>query len=111
MALLSINIESIFAIGSNATMVGKVDAGKLSIGQKILIHSPTANIEAIVKGIEIKRNIVSTCKEGDEIGLMFQNINFSAINDGITKDKETGTITVKSIVISQCAKMWWQFWL
>lgn len=107
---MEVQLESVFVVANNCVFAGKVLSGEISIGQRVEIHSTDNHIPAKVNGVELSHKVVAIAKSGDEVALMFSDVDFDQITDGIEKDSETGAITIKSLTIHSSSKKWWQFW-
>ena len=106
-----INVKEIFAISSaNVVLWGTIKEGSVSIGQQVAICSPSSQIKARVKGVEIEdRKIVATAKCGQNTALLFKDLVFGEIKDGVGRDN-SGVNVLKQLVIKGLPRPWWRLW-
>jgi translation elongation factor EF-Tu-like GTPase len=62
---------------------GKVVAGCVAIGTRVLIQSRNAELEATVEAIELDRQLVPTSVAGPDIGLLLTDFDRASVNDRI----------------------------
>ncbi len=62
---------------------GKVLAGCVATGARVLIRSRNAELEATVGAIELDRQLVPTSIAGPDIGLLLTDFNRESVNDRI----------------------------
>ena len=107
---LKIIVESVFSLGHTSVIAGTVESGQIYIGDKVQIKSPSSFVVSKVKGVEVDRKIIPSAKAGAVVSLMFGEIDFGQIEDGIVREEGTAGFGVSSLVIEHLPKRWWEFW-
>ena len=106
-----IQVKEIFAISSaNVVLWGTIQEGSVSTGQQVAICSPSSQIKARVIGVEIEdRKIVTTAKDGQNTALLFKDLAFGEIKDGVGRDN-SGDYVLKQLEIKGLPRPWWRLW-
>ena len=94
----------------NHVITGLVQSGEVAVCDTVRIHSPKSYIDAIVRGIEVERNIITKAKKGEDVAMMFNNLNIIEISDGYYIKKDDLSPGAISLSITESPKQWWQFW-
>ena len=73
-------VEDVFAIRNRGTVAtGRVENGSLRVGDTVQIDG---TLEARVDGIEVFRKSIDQANVGDNIGVLFKNVEKSQLNRG-----------------------------
>ena len=109
---LNIIVESMFCITPNTNVVlsGSVCSGKVSIGEMVRVHSPKSYVDAKVKGVEVDRKIVRLARQGNNVALLFSELDLDKLSDGLVIQENSTVPIVESIEIRVVPKLWWQIW-
>lgn len=71
-------VEDVFVIGGgrgcSAVVTGRIEAGRVSRGDRLTLESPCGTRALTVAGIESFRKMLETARAGDRVGLLFQNL-------------------------------------
>jgi elongation factor Tu len=73
-------VEDVFAIRNRGTVAtGRVESGALRVGDTIQIDG---TLEACVDGIEVFRKSIDQANVGDNIGVLFKDVEKRQLNRG-----------------------------
>ncbi len=73
-------VEDVFAIRNRGTVAtGRVESGALRLGDTVQIDG---TVEARVDGIEVFRKSIDQANVGDNIGVLFKDVQKSQLNRG-----------------------------
>ena len=73
-------VEDVFAIRNRGTVAtGRVESGALRVGDTVQIDG---TLDAQVDGIEVFRKSIDQANAGDNIGVLFKNVEKSQLNRG-----------------------------
>ena len=77
-------IEDVFAIRGRGTVItGRIEAGRVSVNDKIYLFKEDVVLETTVKGIELYRKLLDQAECGDNVGLLIGDIKKSQIKKGM----------------------------
>ncbi|GAB1263115.1 hypothetical protein [Aurantivibrio plasticivorans] len=107
---MNITVQYIFELKPSCILNGLVESGRVQVGDLVRISSPASHLEAKIKGVEVDRKVVSSAKAGNQVSLLFNNIDLSEISDGIKVEPNQTGIEVVSLNICESAKKWWHIW-
>ena len=69
----SLAIEDVFSISGRGTVVtGRVEQGKLNVGDKIEVVGIKDTIETTATGIEMFRKLLDYAEAGDNVGVLIK---------------------------------------
>ncbi len=106
-----VQFDGMFAIkGQGVVLSGSVEEGEIYIGQKVTLVSPHSNLDIRVKGLEFERKIVAKAIQDQRVAVMFDDSNFSEIEDGFKKVPDSFEYEVISLKAINCEKPWWKLW-
>jgi translation elongation factor EF-Tu-like GTPase len=78
--MFRMTVEDVFAIRNRGTVAtGRVESGALRVGDTVRIDS---TLEARVDGIEVFRKSIDQANVGDNIGVLFKDLEKSQLNRG-----------------------------
>jgi translation elongation factor EF-Tu-like GTPase len=78
--MFRMTVEDVFAIRNRGTVAtGRVESGALRVGDTVQIDG---TFEARVDGIEVFRKSIEQANVGDNIGVLFKNVEKSQLNRG-----------------------------
>jgi translation elongation factor EF-Tu-like GTPase len=78
--MFRMTVEDVFAIRNRGTVAtGRVESGALRAGDTVQIDG---TLEARVDGIEVFRKSIDQANVGDNIGVLFKNVEKSQLNRG-----------------------------
>lgn len=109
---LEMTVQSLFHLpGQGSVLAGTVTAGRIDVGQRILVASPARVLEARVLGIETlpHGSLVTTARSGQEIALSLAPLDLAVLADGGTHDDQ-GRPQAANLVVRAPPRPWWQFW-
>ena len=95
--------------GQGTVLTGILSGGDISIGKHLDIRSPQASARFTVAGIEINREILTTAKSGDSIAVLARDLELAKVSDGF-RVIEGGGYEIKSLVLVEPSRKWWEFW-
>jgi len=86
-------IEDIFTISGRGTVVtGRVDRGKVKIGEEIEIVGFRETMKKVVTGVEMFRKLLDEGEAGDNVGILLRGTNKDDVERGMVLAKP-GSIT------------------
>ena len=78
--MFRMTVEDVFAIRNRGTVAtGRVESGALRVGDTVQIDG---TLDAQVDGIEVFRKSIDQANAGDNIGVLFKNVEKSQLNRG-----------------------------
>jgi translation elongation factor EF-Tu-like GTPase len=114
--ILRLPITDAFAIsGRGAVLTGVIESGATSVGDRVVVISPSKRFEAVVAGVEIDRKILSTAKRGDAVGVLIRSYDASVVRDcsvetGEKTPEGRPVLKITSIVVQHRPRKWWEIW-
>lgn len=82
-APFSMLVEDVFSIKGRGTVVtGRVGAGSVCVGDKLVIDGPTGSRRATCKGIEMFRKQMDVAVAGNNVGLLLDGVDKSTVASG-----------------------------
>ncbi|MCK4264934.1 elongation factor Tu [Candidatus Babeliales bacterium] len=89
----SMPIEDIFSIAGRGTVVtGRIDAGKIKVGEEVELVGLGDTIKTVVTGVEMFRKELGEGEAGDNVGLLIRGTKKEEVKRGMVVAKP-GTIT------------------
>jgi elongation factor Tu len=89
-------VEDVFSIKGRGTVVtGRIEAGKVKVGEEIEIVGIKATSKTVVTGVEMFRKQLDEGQAGDNVGILLRGVDKEAIERGQVLAK-TGSITPHS---------------
>ncbi len=86
-------IESVFSISGRGTVAtGKIEQGKVNVGDEVEVIGLGKNIKTVVTGVEMFRKTLSEGLAGDDVGLLLRGVKKEDIERGMVVAKP-GSIT------------------
>lgn len=77
-------IEGVFSISGRGTVVtGRVERGKIKVGQEIDVIGFGKNIKSVVTGVEMFRKLLDEGQAGDNVGLLLRGIKKEDVERGM----------------------------
>lgn len=77
-------VEDVFTITGRGTVVtGRIERGKIKIGDPVEIVGLSASQQSKISGIEMFRKILDEAQAGDNVGLMLENVKKKDIKRGM----------------------------
>jgi translation elongation factor EF-Tu-like GTPase len=108
--MFEITVESMFHIaGQGTVLAGHVRSGRVSIGDKLEVRSPTKSARSVVAGLEAYRNLLHHADAGTDVGVLLRDFAPDSVNDGLERD-ESNAWRVVSLVLHGVPKPWWKLW-
>jgi len=95
--------------GQGTVLTGIVTGGDISIGKRLDIQSPNASATFTVAGIERDRESLTKAKSGDSIAVLARNLDLAKVSDGF-RVIEGGGYEIKSLILVEPSRKWWEFW-
>jgi translation elongation factor EF-Tu-like GTPase len=89
-------------------LAGRVETGKLYIGARALLRTPSVCIPALIFGVERDRQIVTCASAGDDVALIIRGVDPAELPGGVELDGAFWTVT--KLLIENAPKRWWEFW-
>jgi translation elongation factor EF-Tu-like GTPase len=78
--MFRMTVEDVFAIRNRGTVAtGRVESGALRVGDTIQIDG---TLDACVDGIEVFRKSIDQANVGDNIGVLFKDVEKNQLNRG-----------------------------
>lgn len=76
-------VEDVFTITGRGTVVtGRVEAGSISVGDTVSVHTDSAVITSRVGGVEAFRKQLTTAHAGENIGLILEGVSRADVKRG-----------------------------
>ena len=76
-------VEDVFSIKGRGTVVtGKIESGTIQVGDEISIQGKSGEKKTVVTGIEMFRKTMSQANVGDNVGILFKDINKQDVQRG-----------------------------
>lgn len=76
-------VQDVFTIKGRGTVVtGKIESGKLNVGDEIQIQRQGSSKKAVVTGIEAFRKQQNQAQMGDNIGVLLRDIGKQDVQSG-----------------------------
>ena len=86
-------IESVFSISGRGTVAtGKIEQGKVVVGEEVEVIGLGKNIKTVVTGVEMFRKTLNEGQAGDDVGLLLRGVKKEDIERGMVIAKP-GSIT------------------
>lgn len=86
-------VEGVFSISGRGTVAtGKIEQGRVKVGEEVEIIGFGKNIKTTVTGVEMFRKILNEGEAGDNVGLLLRGVKKEDIERGMVIAKP-GTIT------------------
>jgi len=105
-----IRVTSLFHVkGQGTVLTGVVTDGDISTGQRLDIQSPGASATFTVAGIERNKEILTKARSGDSIAVLARNLDLARVSDGF-RAVEGGGYEIKSLILVEPRRKWWEFW-
>ena len=77
-------VEDVFSITGRGTVgTGRVERGKVKVGEKIEVVGIKDTMETVVTGVEMFRKILDDAQAGDNIGLLLRGIDKDRLERGM----------------------------
>src|SRR5687767_7006621 len=77
-------IEDVFSISGRGTVgTGRVEQGKIKVGDKVEIVGLRETRESVVTGVEMFRKLLDEAQAGDNVGLLLRGINKEDLERGM----------------------------
>ncbi len=107
---MELQVTGLFHIkGQGTVLTGIVTDGDITIGQRLDIQSPAASATFTVAGIERNREILPKAKNCDSIAVLARNLDLAKVSDGF-RVVEEGGYEIKSLILVDPSRKWWEFW-
>jgi elongation factor Tu len=77
-------VEDVFSISGRGTVgTGRVERGKVKVGEKVEIVGLRETRESVVTGVEMFRKLLDYAQAGDNVGLLLRGIDKEALERGM----------------------------
>jgi len=77
-------VEDVFSISGRGTVgTGRVERGKVKVGEKVEIVGLRETRESVVTGVEMFRKLLDEAQAGDNVGLLLRGIDKDALERGM----------------------------
>jgi elongation factor Tu len=77
-------VEDVFSITGRGTVgTGRVERGKVKVGEKVEVVGIKETVETVVTGVEMFRKILDEAQAGDNIGLLLRGIDKDRLERGM----------------------------
>jgi elongation factor Tu len=77
-------VEDVFSISGRGTVgTGRVERGKVKVGEKVEIVGLRETRETVVTGVEMFRKLLDEAQAGDNVGLLLRGIDKEALERGM----------------------------
>lgn len=81
-------VEAVFSISGRGTVAtGRIEAGKVKVGDEVEIVGFGANLKTTVTGVEMFRKILNDAQAGDNVGLLLRGVKKEDIERGMVLAK------------------------
>jgi len=86
-------VEDVFSITGRGTVAtGRIDRGKIKVGEEVEMVGLNANKKTVVTGVEMFRKLLDDGQAGDNVGLLLRGVEKNEIERGMVLAKP-GSIT------------------
>ena len=76
-------VDDVFTISGRGTVVtGRVEAGGVRVGDKILISGKNGRLPAVVDGLEQFRKVVESAQRDDYVGVLLRGVAHHQVEKG-----------------------------
>ncbi len=76
-------VEDVFSIKGRGTVItGKIESGTLKVGDEVAIKRANGQKKTVVAGLEMFRKMLSQVNAGDEVGVLFRDIDKQDVQRG-----------------------------
>jgi len=108
--MFEVKVESMFHIAGHGTVLaGHVRSGRVSLGDKVEIRSPTKSARSVIAGLEAHRSLLHHADAGTDVGVLLRNFVPDSVSDGLELD-ESNAWRVVSLVLHGVSRPWWKLW-
>jgi elongation factor Tu len=77
------SVEDVFSITGRGTVVtGRIDRGKVKVGEKVEIVGLKPTTETVVTGVEMFRKLLDSGQAGDNVGLLLRGVAKEEVERG-----------------------------
>jgi translation elongation factor EF-Tu-like GTPase len=114
--MFAVRIKEIFYMrGQGMVLAGRVESGTVWSGTRALFVTPTTSRVAVLAGLERSRELVPSPTAGEDVGLVFRDVEPSALAGGVVraaadKDGSPPTWKVVDLRVEEAPGRWWEFW-
>src|ERR1035437_3773840 len=82
--MFSFRAHDIFCIrGRGMVLTGRVEDGRLFIGARAILRTPSVSVPSKIVAVERNRKIVPFARAGEEVALMFRGVDPAELIGGI----------------------------
>ena len=112
--MFTIRVNSVFHISGRGTVLaGRVENGSARIGSRVALRTPKISVIKELNGLERNHENVSHAFAGEDVGILFRNLDPAMLIGGIELVKtehEPHSWLVIDLIIEKAPKRWWEFW-
>ena len=105
-------VEDLFSITGRGTIfAGRVEGAPVSVGDSIVVRTPSREIRTRVIGLEQLRKTVPKAEVGVDVAVLCRSIASDAFSDCYAGEGENRR--VHGLVLATApptGKRWWEFW-
>ena len=77
-------VEDVFSITGRGTVgTGRVERGKVKVGEKVEVVGIRETLETVVTGVEMFRKLLDEAQAGDNIGLLLRGVDKERLERGM----------------------------
>lgn len=105
-----IHAVDLFSIpGRGMVVAGRVEAGVVSIGDRVLLQTPVATLQATVAGVEQARKVVASASAGADVALLFRGVSPEDLWGARTAAAPDWPPATE-LRIGAAPRRWWEVW-
>src|SRR5207247_1840043 len=98
-------VEDVFSISGRGTVgTGRVERGKVKVGEKVEIVGLRETRESVVTGVEMFRKLLDEAQAGDNVGLLPRGVDKDDLERGL------GIAAPKSVTRHKTSRGWGDIW-
>src|SRR5262245_46883679 len=109
--MFEVAVESIFSIiGRGTVFAGRIQSGSISVGDPVVVKTPSAEIPTRVIGLEEfgTGRHVENAEAGSDVGVLCQYIDHKNFRDVFVGEGDNAKVVGVTLTLGE-KKKWWQF--
>jgi translation elongation factor EF-Tu-like GTPase len=94
-------------------LAGRVESGKVCVGENAILRTPDTSVPTVVIGVERDREFVSCASSGENVALMFREVDPSGLQGGLERVQigpNQQAWRVLTLEVVNAPRRRWEFW-
>lgn len=76
-------VQDVISIkGRGSVVIGQIESGTITVGDKIRIQGKSSAKTTLVSGVEVQRKVTTHAKSGDNVGILLKEIGNEDVQQG-----------------------------